>query len=45
MDDRGKVLEQVRLKNDPRTLVRFAESLPEGSKIALEATGNWYYFY
>jgi transposase len=25
--------------------VRFAESLPEGSKIALEATGNWYYFY
>uniref|UniRef100_A0A7C4YFB1 IS110 family transposase n=1 Tax=Caldisericum exile TaxID=693075 RepID=A0A7C4YFB1_9BACT len=33
------------MKNDPRTLVRFAESLPEGSKIALEATGNWYYFY
>jgi len=29
----------------PSTLVRFAESLPEVSKIALEATGNWYYFY
>lgn len=45
MDGRGKILEQVKLKNDTQTLVRFAESLPEGSKIALEATGSWYYFY
>jgi len=45
MDSKGKILEQVRLRNDPQTLVRYAEGLPEGSKIALEATGSWYYFY
>jgi len=45
MDEKGKILEQVRLKNDPQTLLRYAETLSSGSKIALEATGNWYYFY
>ncbi len=45
MDERGRVLEQIRLSNDSQTLSRFAEDLPDGSKIALEATGNWYYFY
>lgn len=45
MDEKGKILRQERLSNDPQTLLRYAESLPEGSKIALEATGNWYYFY
>jgi len=45
MDERGKILKQVRLNNDPQTLSRFAEALPSGSKIALEATGSWYYFY
>ena len=32
MDDRGKILGQVKVKDDPQTLVRFAESLPKGSK-------------
>jgi len=36
MDERGKILKQVRLNNDPQTLSRFAEALPSGSKIALE---------
>ncbi len=45
MNDKGKITEQIRLSNDPQTLLRYAESLPKGSKIALEATGNWYYFY
>jgi len=45
LDEKGKILEQVRLKNDPQTLLRYAETLSSGSKIALEATGNWYYFY
>ncbi len=45
MDERGRVLEQIRLSNDSQTLLRYAEGLPDGSKIAFEATGNWYYFY
>jgi transposase len=45
MDEQGRVLEQVRLHNDPQTLVGYVKGLPWGSKIALEATGSWYYFY
>jgi transposase len=45
MDEQGTVVEQVRLHNDPDTLVGYAQRLPRGSKIALEATGSWYYFY
>jgi hypothetical protein len=45
MDQQGVILGQVRLKNDPDSLRTFASSLPPGSKIALEATEGWYYFY
>jgi transposase len=45
MDENGKVLGRARLSNDPDTLRDYVESLPAGSKIAFEATGNWYYFY
>lgn len=45
MDERGEVLEQVRLSNDPETLLAYAEGLPEDTSIALEATEGWYYFY
>ena len=45
MDEQGTVVEQVKLRNDPDTLVGYAQRLPQGSKIALEATGSWYYFY
>ena len=45
MDDKGQVVETVRLKNEPGDLIGFVDRLPEDSKIAIEATGNWYYFY
>jgi len=45
MDGRGKILNRCRLTNEPTTLRTFAEGLPAGSKLALEATGNWTYFY
>lgn len=45
MDEKGEVSRQARLKNDPETLTRYVDGLPAGSKIAFEATGNWYYFY
>lgn len=45
IDERGNIVEQVKLKNDPETLTRYVKTLPKDSKIALEATGSWYYFY
>lgn len=45
MDEKGNILEQVKLRNDAETLTKYVGTLPEGSKIALEATGSWYYFY
>ena len=45
LDEEGNILEQVRLSNDPENLLRYFDNLPSGSKIALEATGSWYYFY
>lgn len=45
MDANGNVLETVKLRNDPHSLQSYADSLPKGSKIAVEATGSWYYFY
>ncbi len=38
MDDKGQVVEQVRLQNKPEDLVGFVDRLPEDSKIAIEAT-------
>jgi len=45
MDDKGRIVETVRLKNEPKDLIVFVDRLPEDSKIAIEETGNWYYFY
>ena len=45
MDDKGQVVETVRLKNEPGDLIGFVDRLPEDSKIAIEATGNWYDFF
>lgn len=45
MDERDQIIEQIKLNNDPETLRAYAATLPPGSKIALEATEGWYYFY
>lgn len=45
MDSRGRVLEQVRLPNTADELTAYVDGLPKRTKIAVEATGNWYYFY
>jgi len=45
MDETGKILSQIRLSNDSDTLLGYLRGLPKGTKIALEATGSWYYFY
>lgn len=45
MDEKGTVLEQVQIKNEPQELQKYVEKLPKGSSIAVEATGSWYHFY
>lgn len=45
MDESGKILEQQRFNNDSESIQKFVKTLPSDSKIVLEATGGWYYFY
>jgi len=45
MDEAGRIVGRQKIRNDPDSLLAFADSLPEDSKIALEATNGWYYFY
>ncbi|MDH4161901.1 MAG: hypothetical protein OEW15_04335 [Nitrospirota bacterium] len=45
MDDKGQVIETVRLKNKPDDHIGFADRPPVDSKIAIEATGGRYSCY
>jgi len=45
MDEKGNIIEQFKLSNQPQSILHFVESLPPNCKIALEATANWYFFY
>jgi transposase len=41
----GREIKQERVTTDRPSLDGFIKRLPAGSKIAMEATGDWYYFY
>jgi transposase len=45
IDEKGAIIDQTRFNNDSESIRAYLGALPEGSKIAIEATGNWYYFY
>jgi transposase len=45
MDESGDVKRQVKIANDRATLTNYIDKLPAHSKLAIEATCNWYYFY
>jgi transposase len=45
MGETGAIQRQIKLSNNRNTLKRYIDKLPVQSKIALEATCNWYYFY
>lgn len=45
MDAKGKIVEEKTIRNTPESLEEFVKSLESGAKLALEAVGNWYYFY
>ena len=40
----GKVPSQYRFRNDPRTVGGVLRRLPAGTKIAVKATGSWWWF-
>jgi transposase len=45
MDEAGEIRHQIKLANDYNTLKGYLNSLSSPTKIAIEATCNWYYFY
>ena len=45
MDEAGDVKRQAKIANDRTTLTNYINKLPGQSKLAIEATCNWYYFY
>jgi len=45
MDKAGVIKRQVKLANNRDTLTNYIDLLPTNTKIAIEATCNWYYFY
>src|SRR5208337_2782534 len=45
VNEKGKVLEQVDLKNDADTLKAYFKKQPTSSQVVVEATGHWYHFY
>jgi transposase len=45
MDETGVIKRQIKLSNNRNTLTGYIDKLPTNTKIAIEATCNWYYFY
>jgi len=45
MDETGAIQRQLKVSNDCSTLKGYVTKLPAQTKIAIEATCNWYYFY
>ncbi len=45
MDDKGKVLEKRRVNNNREEMESFFGKYPRDTKVVVEATGNWMFFY
>jgi transposase len=45
IDERGVILEQGRIPNEPQAFARIMNHSPEGAKAVIEATCNWYYIH
>lgn len=44
MDERGKVSKPEKVANDSLELAEFLRKIPEGTPVAVEASGGWYWF-
>ncbi len=45
MDEQGTILEQQNLRNEAETLRAYFTAQPPGTRLAVEATGNWMWLY
>ncbi len=43
LDEVGNLLAQRRVDHQPGAIRAFLEGLPEGTPVALESVGNWYW--
>jgi hypothetical protein len=43
LDQDGRLLAQQRVEHQPGAIQAFLENLPEGSPVALQSVGNWYW--
>ena len=43
LDDRGKLQEEQRVDHEPGAIRAYLSELPEGTPVALESVGNWYW--
>ena len=43
MDENGRADKPVRVEHDELEMERFLRTLPTGSPVALESSGNWYW--
>jgi len=45
MDEKGRVINQIKVVNNPIYLGHFLDTIEPDDKMVLETTWNWYYFY
>lgn len=43
LDDRGKLQEEQRVNHEPGAIQAYLSRFPEGTPVALESVGNWYW--
>ena len=43
LDDEGHLQEQIRINHTPGAIKNYLSQFPEGTPVALESVGNWYW--
>ena len=43
LDGRGNLVQRTRVDHQPGAIRGFLEALPEGTAVAMESVGNWYW--
>jgi transposase len=43
LDQDGRLIDQARVAHDPGAIRAFLRGMPEGTRVALETVGNWYW--
>ena len=43
LDDEGQLHQQIRINHAPKAIKDYLSQFPEGTPVALETVGNWYW--